>query len=313
MKKIWFYSAALLLAAVVFVTTACQKTYTLAPLSPDAFTPTFTSTSTPCGYPGFTCTFTATATFTPTFTSTNTWTFTYTPTITFTPTNTATPTWTGTPTNSPTITWTPTITNTPALLQPPQGPLGYINSAGQPEVLFKVDTDPRVTNYKIYYGNSSGGPFTYVGSVPKAAAELESINLTITTFNIYIYIVAAGTIADSVPSRMVHAVSGTVLTSSLTITASAITPLVFTVSGSVPGAVKRLWEIPFSPPTFYWEWGDEGPPLANPVTYGTSTGLTYVHPGPLPSPGTSMTVTVTSYNSENWRIDSSALVFSAPN
>jgi xanthomonalisin len=65
-------------------------------------TPTPTPTDTPCGYPGLTCTPTATFTFTSTFTHTPTFTPTLTPTVTLTPTFTITPT--------PTLSPTPTLT-----------------------------------------------------------------------------------------------------------------------------------------------------------------------------------------------------------
>jgi hypothetical protein len=100
-------------------------------------TPTQTPTSTytwtampsdtPCGWPGNTCTFTATATRTATATSTATPVFSYTPdvrpthtsTITQTFTITATPTTTHTPTITPSPTSTPTVTSTPTITLTP--------------------------------------------------------------------------------------------------------------------------------------------------------------------------------------------------
>jgi hypothetical protein len=70
--------------------------------------------------------------------------------------------------------------------------------------------------------------------------------------------------------------------------------------------------MPQTYPYAYWMWGDEGS-LANPVTYGLEpSGLTYTTAGMMPVSGTPMSIIVDTFNSENWRVDSSKLVFNAP-
>ncbi|HUO56874.1 MAG TPA: hypothetical protein VMV05_01740 [bacterium] len=301
---------------------ACQKTYSVAPLSANPPTATFTPTLTPCGYPGNICTptFTSTSTFTstPTATATNssTATKTNTPTITFTPTNTATSTSTGTPTNTYTITNTPTITPTSSVLLPPQGVLGIMDptGTGKYEVLWLQDTDPRITNYVIYTSSTgSAGSYSAAITVAKSGANVQAVINNLTTFNTYLYVVSRGSLPDSVPSRVVHAVSGTTSTNSYIISASNSSAPTFTITGgSVAGAVKRTWLVPQVPPYYYWFWGDEGAPMVNSVTYGYSgTGTSYVTPAPLPGAANYSLILYT-FNSENWNIDVTTISFSTP-
>ncbi len=96
------------------------NTCTSSPTATGTWTPTATSTPTPCGWPGNTCTptLTFTVTPTPTVTLTPVWTSTSTPTktptysptpsLTFTPTPTSSPTDTTTRTFTITVTYTPT-------------------------------------------------------------------------------------------------------------------------------------------------------------------------------------------------------------
>ena len=200
---------------------------------------------------------------------------------------------------------------------PPDGVLGEMNPSGNAEVFFTVGTDSRVTGYKLYYSQTgAGGPFTSLGIATRTTITLTEV-LTLnglSTYDIYLYVVSTGTLPDSAPSRMVHAVSTTTLTSSLSLSASGGATPVFTITGgSVPAVSKRTWELPATPPYDYWYWGDDGAPLSNPVTFGSmGFGVTYVSTGPLPPSGTPVTVLVDSFNGENWRVDESKFVFSAP-
>lgn len=129
-RILFLLSISLATAAAFF--NACSNN----PTSPGGNSPTYTPTPTlvPCGYPGNTCTLTATPSVTDTGTPTGTFTPSGTPTVTGTPTETgsptstktatdtrtesptpsitSSPTETGTSTSTPTVTVTPTITNT---------------------------------------------------------------------------------------------------------------------------------------------------------------------------------------------------------
>src|ERR1039458_7082639 len=171
----------------------CQKSYTLAPVSPASFTATFTntftpiSTNTPCGFPGNTCT--------PTFT--------WTPTDSFTPTSTSTQTSTPTQTSSPTPSIMPTV----------QGVLGTVSTAGNPQILFLKDSNPYITGYK-FYRSTNGTAYSLVGTFGTGALPAGNYAVMTdgpagTVFNLYYYVVEYGLLPDSPPSRVIHAVSGT--------------------------------------------------------------------------------------------------------
>ncbi len=207
----------------------------MAPLSPAVFTATFTFTDTPCGYPGNTCT--------PTFTGT--------PTSTFTFTDTATAT------NTP----LPTATSTPSVMPTPQGVLGTVSSAGNPQILFLKDTNPYIAGY-YFYKSTNGttyGLLTSVatGSLPAGGYAVLTDTGAGTAFNLYYYVEEYGSLPTSPPSRVVHAVSGTTAVNGLTIAASSsTTPTISITGGAVAGAIKRVWTLvtPGGNPV-EWCWG----------------------------------------------------------
>lgn len=305
-----YLSGFLVLITSSFFAWSCSQTYSLGPLPPAVatatFTSTFTATHTPCGYPGNTCTFTHTPTAT----------FTFTPTFTFTATNTPTITNTFTVTNTPTATSTFTATYTPTPLPSPRGLFGIQDNQNYPTLVWVKDTNPNITSYKIYVSTDDvnwvllanpnisafPGTFCQVNDTTQAAP-----------FTRYYYIVASngGTPPDSPPSPEVWAVSGTATNNAVTYTVTA-PPLTCThVSGSVPGAVNRVWIVEDVPQNQYWAWGEGGTTLPS-VTYGYNTGgLTYLPPQTLTS-GTIYGFGTFTLNNHNWVIDTSAQGFRAP-
>jgi hypothetical protein len=277
MNKFYMAVLSLVFMGIVF---GCSKSYTLAPIPVPTPTFTPTATNTPCGYPGLLCT--------PTFTPTST----YTPTITFTPTQT----------------WTPTPTPPP--LNTPQGVLGWLDTTtGYPNIMWQSDPSAAVTAYEVWFSNSASGPFSDALTIAKGV-DTTDIKDSLTTFNIYIYVVAIGTQPDSANSVTVHAVSGTTTTGMGSFTMSPSTSPTFTITGTVPGAAFRTYQVTFSYPSCYWFWEDSGPALMSSVNYGySSTGTTYVPATAIPGSATNLPVTVRTYNSSNWNIDISSTSF----
>jgi hypothetical protein len=292
-----------------FFTWNCSKTYTFTPTSPaSAATPVFTPanifTSTPCGYPGDTCTPTFTGTPTSTFTATNTFINTFSPTATNTPTNTFTPTFTYTPTALPTV----------------QGLFGIQNGANDPSIVWVKDTNPNVTSYKLYVSTNgvtwaliSGAP------IPKSVFTATYCQVNDTTqaapFTRYYYVVSSngGSPPDSPASPQVWAISGTTTQNTLTYSITGSSPLnCARVAGTLPaGAVNQIWVVEDTSQNQYWTWGEGGTSLTN-VNFGYSgTGVTYVPQGSL-IPGTTYAFGTFTLNSNNWVIDESAEGFIDP-
>lgn len=300
-------------AAIGFLGWNCSQNYTVAPSSPGNTPPTSTPTTVPCGYPGNTCTFTATLTPTGTPTPTNSFTITQTPTITNTPTMTFTPTITATPT----LTLTPTVTSTATPLPTPQGLFGLQDSSNYPTLIWVKDSNPNITSYKIYY-STDDATWALLGNPPKSIFTTPFCQVNDTSqaapFTRYYYVVSSngGTAPDSPPSPQVWAISGTATQNALTFSVTGTTTLnCALVSGSVPGTVNRIWVVEDTSQNPYWTWGEGAAVLTN-VNYGYSaTGLTY-------QPAQTLTAGVTygfgafSLNNHNWAIDLSASGFIDP-
>jgi len=306
MNKFYMAVLSLLFMGVVF---GCNKSYTLAPIPVPTSTPTPIATNTPCGYPGFTCTWTFTTT------KTNTPTATSTPTNTSSPTFTRTSTWTGTPTN----TFTATATYTPTALPTPQGVIGLLNNTTNlPLVAWAKDTNPNISGYKIYM-STDGVTYSLYGTYAKTvfSTTLCAVNDTPagTTFNRYYYVTSTngGSPPDSVPSRVVHAVSGTTLNGGLTLAVySGGTPVNLRITGgSAPGAVKRVWFVEDFSYNPYWMWGEEAVVLTTPNYGAPSGGVTYYAASALSS-GATYSFDTFSLNSENWETNWTSQGFICP-
>ena len=300
-------------AAFAFFAWDCTQNYGVPPLPVVIPTPTPTSTNTPCGYPGNTCTYSATPTPTNSPSPTSTFTLTHTPTLTSTPTITSTPTLTF----SPTITLSPTVTSTTTPLPTVQGLFGLQDSSNYPTLIWVKDTNPNVTVYKIYV-STDDATWTLLGSPPKSIFTSPFCQVNDTTqvapFTRYYYVVSSngGTPPDSPASPQVWALSGTATQNALTFSVTGTTTLNCAItSGSIAGTVNRVWTVEDLSQNPFWLWGEEAAVLTN-VNYGyNGTGLTYL-PAQGLSAGTTYGFGTYSVNSNNWVIDHSGVGFIDP-
>jgi hypothetical protein len=307
MKMFYATGLSLVFLATIF---GCSKTFTLSPVTPATATPTSiatstpTLTSTPCGFPGNTCTWT----FTPTQTNTSTQTMTATVTSTFTAT--------GTPTNTATATATSTFTPLPT----PIGVIGLLNNTtNYATIAWAKDTNPNITSYNIYM-STDGVTYNPYGNYAKTLFSSNfcavNDNLAGTTFNRYYYVTSSngGAPPDSAPSRIVHAVSGTTNQNGLTLGVfTGGTPVNLSITGgSVAGGVKRVWYLEDGALNPQWMWGEEATVLTT-VNYGYSnaTGVTYYPKATLVS-GTTYYFDTFTLNSENWEINWTSVGFVCP-
>jgi hypothetical protein len=200
----------------------------------------------------------------------------------------------------------------------PAGIFGTLSNPGaNAQIVFIKDTNPYILGYKIYKGPSAGsctlaGSFS-TGSLPAGPLVVLNDIAGGTSFNCYYYIKEYGTLPDSPPSPVIHAVSGIRTINALSIVVGAgTTPLLSISSGSVPGSVFRLWMVTDSGGTpDEWLWSDVGATPANPssVNYGFNTsGLTYISAYSL-AIGIPYEGYVLSFNNENWNIDASVVAF----
>jgi hypothetical protein len=188
-------------------------------------------------------------------------------------------------------------------------------ATGYPNITWIADPSSAVTAYEVW-GSTSGLPGSYADLATyakPAIVDFMSVVDNQSVFNAYFYIVAIGTLPDSAPSRIVHAISGTTTTNALTISVTSSLSPAISVTGSVPGAFMRAYTIPQVPPVYYWVWGDEGSPLTTSVVYGFSgSGLTYVPAAGLPATTNNIPLTIRTYNSQYWNIDTSYTTFNTP-
>jgi hypothetical protein len=188
-------------------------------------------------------------------------------------------------------------------------------ATGYPNITWIVDPSSAVTAYEVW-GSTTGLPGSYADLatyVKTVGVDFMSVVDNQTVFNAYFYVVAIGTLPDSAPSRIVHAVSGTTTTNALTISVTSSLSPTISVTGSVTGAFMRAYTIPQVPPVYYWVWGDEGSPLTTSVVYGFSgSGLTYVPEAGLPASTNNIPLTIRTYNSQYWNIDTSYTTFNTP-
>ncbi len=213
------------------------------------------------------------------------------------------------PTYSPTGTPTGTPTNTPSPLPSPQGVLGWLNPSSNPQIFWATDPSPEVTGYRLYISNN-GTSYSPTSIFSKTGTYMYVDHSIGTTFNYYYYVVATGTRPDSPASRVVHAISGTTASNSLTLTASnSTTPVYSITNGTVAGATRRVW-LTFQTSNVFvdWVWGEEAAVLTS-VNYGyAATGITY-QPAAVLSSGTQYGLLVHTFNASNWDIDVSTVLF----
>ncbi len=198
----------------------------------------------------------------------------------------------------------------------PQGILGTRSSTGIPQILFPKDTNPYITGYN-FYRSSDGTNYSLLGSaplfsLPAGGYAVLNDNAAGTNFNYYYYLTETGSLPESPPSRVVHAVSGTTTTFDLVVSVSNSASPILSFTGSVTGGVRRVWSVStISGLPFEWMWGEEAAALTS-VAYGFNTyGITYSPALSLAS-GTSYTCYVWTYNNENWNTDISAVNFTTP-
>lgn len=214
------------------------------------------------------------------------------------------------PQNTPTPLNTPTPAPTQVPLPTPGGFLGWLDSTLVPQLFWKSDIDPDVTDYELFF-STNGISYSSAGIFTKASNKmLLNDNGAGTTFDRYYYAISKGTRPDSSASVTVHAVSGVTTSDALTysITAGA-TPTFSIIGGSVPGATNRSYMVVDldTGNTITWLWSEGGAALTS-VAYGLGGGVTYEAPSAL-IVSNNHALFVHSYNSVNWQIDLSITAF----
>jgi hypothetical protein len=180
-----------------------------------------------------------------------------------------------------------------------------------------VNPSAAVTGYQLWYSptGASGSYSLVFTEAQDTGADTLSMVGNQTSFNYYFYVVAAGTLPTSAPSNVVHVnSSSTMTTNALSISLSNSDTPTITLTGSVPGAYIRTYRFPATYPYDYWYWSDQGNPLSSTVVYNSPPpgGLTLVTGVTLPAATNNLPVTVQTFNSEYWIIDTSYTTFNSP-
>jgi hypothetical protein len=207
---------------------------------------------------------------------------------------------------------TATSTITPSSIDPPQGFLGFPKDTSEPRVFWAGNTNPYIMDY-VFYWSPDGVTYQAALTVANSNGYINVDDGITTPYDRYFYMISRGSLLpDSLPSRIVHAVSGITATDSLSLSASSGTSPTFSITGgSVPGAVNRTWQVLHDATHVYWYWGEEAALMAS-VNFGYSASGVLYYPGTVLPAATACTLLVNSYNSENWCIDISTLSFTTP-